>query len=97
MKALKLLTIMGFAGLVSCGGTATSQEQPQAIRSSTSSEDIITILHTNDRHGTHMPFKTTERNSTSQTGDEGRETLFTFDREAKIEGFPYPGHSSEKD
>ncbi|MCC8361313.1 bifunctional metallophosphatase/5'-nucleotidase [Salinimicrobium sediminilitoris] len=89
MKTLKLLTIMGFAGLASCGGTAISQEQPQSIHYSTSSEDIITILHTNDRHGTHMPFKTTERNSTSQTGDEGRETLFTFDREAKIEGFPY--------
>lgn len=89
MKMIRFLTLVSFAGLVSCGGTAISQEQPHINPTSTSSEEVITILHTNDRHGTHKPFKTTEGNSTSQTGDEGKETLFTFDREAKIEGFAY--------
>lgn len=89
MKVFKLMTMISFAGFMSCGGTATNQEQAQLTRSSASSENIITILHTNDRHGTHQPFKATEGNSTSQTGDEGRENLFTFDRKAKIEGFAY--------
>lgn len=89
MKIFQLITVTCFAGIASCGGSATNQDQEQLPATSTSSDKTITILHTNDRHGSHIPFTTTKENSTAQTGDEGRDNLITFDREAKIEGFAY--------
>lgn len=85
MNVLKVIALTCCAGIVSCGGTVTNQQE----QLSGSSEEIVTILHTNDRHGTHMPFTTNSENSTAQTGDKGRDTLIAFDREAKIEGFAY--------
>lgn len=49
----------------------------------------ITILHTNDFHGNYMPFRVTTGNATSQTGDEGRDTLITFEKEGQVGGFAY--------
>ncbi|MBB6610535.1 5'-nucleotidase C-terminal domain-containing protein [Pontibacter sp. Tf4] len=49
----------------------------------------ISILHTNDMHGSYMPFLTTTDNATAQTGDAGRDTLITFDKTATIGGFAY--------
>lgn len=49
----------------------------------------ITLLHTNDMHGSYMPFRTTVDNATAQTGDAGRDTLITFVKEAEIGGFAY--------
>ncbi|MDT0686474.1 bifunctional metallophosphatase/5'-nucleotidase [Autumnicola psychrophila] len=48
---------------------------------------IITILHTNDIHGNYMPFLTTTGSATSQTGDPGADSSFTFIKEAQIGGF----------
>ncbi|WP_299762613.1 bifunctional UDP-sugar hydrolase/5'-nucleotidase [uncultured Pontibacter sp.] len=49
----------------------------------------IIILHTNDMHGSYMPFLTTTDNATAQTGDAGRDTLIIFDKTAKIGGYAY--------
>ncbi|WP_225986426.1 bifunctional UDP-sugar hydrolase/5'-nucleotidase [Rufibacter sp. LB8] len=56
----------------------------------------ISILHTNDMHGTYMPFMTTRDNATAQTGDAGRDTLITFDKAAKIGGFAYLASAVKK-
>ncbi|MBA9079072.1 bifunctional metallophosphatase/5'-nucleotidase [Rufibacter quisquiliarum] len=56
----------------------------------------ISILHTNDMHGTYMPFLTTRDNATAQTGDAGRDTLITFDKAAKIGGFAYLASAVKK-
>lgn len=55
----------------------------------TNKQSTITILHTNDMHGNYMPFQTTADNATSQTGDDGRDTLITFGKEAPIGGFAF--------
>lgn len=56
----------------------------------------IYILHTNDMHGTYMPFLTTTDNATAQTGDPGRDTLITFNQAAKIGGFAYLASAIKK-
>ena len=89
MKSFNLLTMTLFSGLLACGGSTTNQKQEQSSDLLNSSEKTLSILHTNDRHGTHIPFMTTRDNSTAQTGDRGRNTVITFDREAKIEGYAY--------
>ena len=48
----------------------------------------ISILHTNDMHGSYMPFETTLDNATAQTGD-SIDNLMKFDRKAFIGGFDY--------
>ena len=56
----------------------------------------ISILHTNDMHGSYMPFLTTTDNATAQTGDAGRDTLITFDKAARIGGFAYLASAVKK-
>jgi 5'-nucleotidase / UDP-sugar diphosphatase len=56
----------------------------------------ISILHTNDMHGTYMPFLTTTDNATAQTGDAGRDTVITFDKAAKIGGFAFLANAVKK-
>ncbi|WP_114783634.1 bifunctional metallophosphatase/5'-nucleotidase [Botryobacter ruber] len=68
-------------------GTSLAEEQEQKS---------IHILHTNDMHGTYMPFLTTTGNATAQTGDLGRDTLITFNQAAKIGGFAYLASAVEK-
>jgi 5'-nucleotidase / UDP-sugar diphosphatase len=46
----------------------------------------ITILHTNDIHGRHRPFRVTPGSATSQSGDPGQEE-HTFEREGEVGGF----------
>ena len=48
----------------------------------------ITILHTNDIHGRHVPFHVAPGDATAQTGDPGRAPA-QFDRAAMIGGFQY--------
>lgn len=46
----------------------------------------ITLLHSNDPHGRHLPFEAAPGSTTSQTGDPGREPS-SFDRSGRIGGF----------
>lgn len=48
----------------------------------------ITILHTNDIHGRHVPFDVAPGDATAQTGDPGRAPA-QFDRAATVGGFQY--------
>ena len=48
----------------------------------------ITILHTNDIHGRHVPFEVAPGDATAQTGDPGRAPA-QFDRAATVGGFQY--------
>lgn len=48
----------------------------------------ITILHTNDIHGRHVPFNVASGDATAQTGDPGRSPA-QFDRAATVGGFQY--------
>jgi len=48
----------------------------------------ITILHTNDIHGRHVPFHVAPGDATAQTGDPGRAPA-QFDRAAMIGGLQY--------
>ncbi|MEG9326961.1 bifunctional UDP-sugar hydrolase/5'-nucleotidase [Salinimicrobium catena] len=59
---------------------STSAAEP-AVRS-------ISILHTNDMHGSYMPFTTTTDNATAQTGD-SIDNLVRFDRAEEIGGFAW--------
>ncbi len=59
-------------------------------------QKAISILHTNDMHGTYMPFLTTTDNATAQTGDQGRDTLVTFSKAARIGGFAYLASAVKK-
>ncbi|MFD2833565.1 bifunctional UDP-sugar hydrolase/5'-nucleotidase [Gramella sp. AN32] len=45
----------------------------------------VSVLHTNDMHGSYMPFQTTLDNATAQTGD-SIDNLMRFEKEAKIGG-----------
>ena len=46
----------------------------------------VTILHTNDFHGRHLPIVVAPGSATAQTGDSG-ERLETFDRSGEVGGF----------
>ncbi|MES2904313.1 MAG: bifunctional UDP-sugar hydrolase/5'-nucleotidase [Pseudomonadota bacterium] len=48
----------------------------------------ITILHTNDMHGRHLPIRVASSNATAQTGDPGR-TEQDFGRAGMIGGFAH--------
>lgn len=72
---------IGFAIFTACG----SKISTPATRDS--QDQTVTILHTNDIHGNYMPFVTTTGSATSQTGDPGRDTLMTFNKQAPIGGF----------
>lgn len=75
--------------LVAGACTNTKQETTATSEMRDERQKTISILHTNDMHGSYMPFLTTTDNSTAQTGDKGRDTLITFKREANIGGFAY--------
>jgi 5'-nucleotidase / UDP-sugar diphosphatase len=78
-----------------CTTTATESEK-DTTEMTGEKHRTITILHTNDMHGSYMPFLTTADNATAQTGDAGRDTLITFGREAKIGGFAYLASAIKK-
>lgn len=48
----------------------------------------ISILHTNDMHGSYMPFETNLGNATAQTGD-SIDNFMEFERKGVIGGFEY--------
>lgn len=75
--------------LVAGACTNTKQETTATSEMRDERQKTISILHTNDMHGSYMPFLTTTDNATAQTGDKGRDTLITFKREANIGGFAY--------
>lgn len=57
-----------------------------AMAQPASGRRTFTILHTNDRHGRHLPFDVSGGNATAQTGDHGREHQ-EFSRSGRIGGF----------
>ncbi len=81
---------MGMATLM-FAAACTNQNSTSTTSSEMAGKEqkSISILHTNDMHGTYMPFLTTTDNATAQTGDAGRDTLITFDKAARIGGFAY--------
>ncbi|MBC3538321.1 5'-nucleotidase C-terminal domain-containing protein [Rufibacter sp. H-1] len=93
----KLGVHLGMATLMFVG--ACTNQNPTSTTASDMSgnqQKSISILHTNDMHGTYMPFLTTRDNATAQTGDAGRDTLITFDKAAKIGGFAYLASAVKK-
>ena len=70
-------------------GACTAPSEGTGSGTSMADSQSITILHTNDMHGSYMPFQVTADNATAQTGDAGRDTLITFGRQAPIGGFAY--------
>ncbi len=71
--------------ILSCNSTKKSatmnKPDPQKMAS-------ISILHTNDMHGSYMPFETNLGNATAQTGD-SIDNFMRFERTAIIGGFEY--------
>ena len=88
MKKKKLVLgsfILG-AMLSSCGFGEKNKEADQSKKEPVVKS--ISILHTNDMHGSYMPFTTTTDNATAQTGD-SIDNLVRFDRAAEIGGFAW--------
>jgi 5'-nucleotidase / UDP-sugar diphosphatase len=81
IKSLRTLSMLVVFAIFTASGQEVTRNAPQMQQHQT-----ITILHTNDFHGNYMPFLTTTGSATSQTGDQKRDTLITFDKEAKIGG-----------
>ncbi|TVZ27144.1 5'-nucleotidase/sulfur-oxidizing protein SoxB [Gillisia sp. Hel_I_86] len=81
------IPVLGIASVLSlsCNSTKKSATldklNPQKVAS-------ISILHTNDMHGSYMPFETNLGNATAQTGD-SIDNYMKFERKAKIGGFEY--------
>ncbi|MFD2516141.1 bifunctional metallophosphatase/5'-nucleotidase [Pontibacter locisalis] len=85
------------APLILAGACTNSKPAATAASEMTGKEQkSISILHTNDMHGSYMPFLTTTGNATAQTGDAGRDTLVTFDKAARIGGFAYLASAVKK-
>lgn len=82
LSIIKSLSLMIFLTVFTSCGTGTTATSPK-----TGESQSLTILHTNDIHGNYMPFQTTRGSATSQTGDPGRDTLISFEKEEKIGGF----------
>ncbi|MDX5420307.1 MAG: bifunctional metallophosphatase/5'-nucleotidase [Hymenobacteraceae bacterium] len=91
MKASKYVSISFLLGplLMVAACTNTIQSLADTGETGEKEQKSVHILHTNDMHGTYMPFLTTTGNATAQTGDPGRDTLITFNREGRIGGFAY--------
>lgn len=82
---------------VACTNTAQqSQQISESMATQEANTKTITILHTNDMHGSYMPFRTVTDNATAQTGDPGRDRLITFDKAAEIGGFAYMASAIKK-
>ncbi len=71
--------------ILSCNSTKKSASMDKSIPTKVHS---ISILHTNDMHGSYMPFEANLDNATAQTGD-SIDNLMNFDRKAMIGGFEY--------
>jgi len=71
--------------ILSCNSTKKSatMDKPNPPKVHT-----ISILHTNDMHGSYMPFETNLGNATAQTGD-SIDNFMEFERKAAIGGFEY--------
>ncbi|TXK45834.1 multifunctional 2',3'-cyclic-nucleotide 2'-phosphodiesterase/5'-nucleotidase/3'-nucleotidase [Pontibacter qinzhouensis] len=76
--------------------TNLNQEATETSDMTEKKQRSLYILHTNDMHGTYMSFYTTTGNATAQTGDPGRDTLITFNQEARIGGFAYLASAVKK-
>lgn len=72
--------------LVGCNFSEKNTSEERA--DSESETKSISILHTNDMHGSYMPFKTNTDNATAQTGD-SIDNLVRFEKEAEIGGFAW--------
>ncbi|TPE46245.1 bifunctional metallophosphatase/5'-nucleotidase [Pontibacter mangrovi] len=79
-----------------CTSTSTESDTSETAETAGENQQVITILHTNDMHGTYMPFHAVTDNATAQTGDEGRELLLNFEKEADIGGFAYLASAIKK-
>ncbi|WP_051931159.1 bifunctional metallophosphatase/5'-nucleotidase [Gillisia sp. Hel_I_29] len=81
------IPFLGIASVLSlsCNSTKKSASMDKPIPPKVHS---ITILHTNDMHGSYMPFETNLGNATAQTGD-SIDNYMKFERKAKIGGFEY--------
>ncbi|MDX5421967.1 MAG: metallophosphatase, partial [Hymenobacteraceae bacterium] len=79
-----------------CTSTTTDISTAGATEATGADQKVITILHTNDMHGSYMPFKAVTDNATAQTGDPGRDTLINFSKEAEIGGYAYMASAIKK-
>ncbi|HEY9184932.1 MAG TPA: bifunctional UDP-sugar hydrolase/5'-nucleotidase [Salegentibacter sp.] len=82
MNNFKILNITMILTLFMSCGSGSETGTPEEPNSQT-----ISILHTNDIHGNYLPFTTTSGSATSQTGDPGRDTYISFEKDAEIGGF----------
>jgi 2',3'-cyclic-nucleotide 2'-phosphodiesterase (5'-nucleotidase family) len=78
--ALSGIALAAAWGLSSCQGNSR-----QAAAAASGS---FTILHTNDIHGRHQPFRVSPGNATAQTGDPGRSPS-SFERAGQVGGFAH--------
>ncbi|MER2999154.1 bifunctional metallophosphatase/5'-nucleotidase [Pontibacter populi] len=80
-----------------CTSTATQEQQTDTTETmENDNQKIITILHTNDMHGSYMPFHAVTDNATAQTGDSGRDQLLNFKKEADVGGFAFVASAIRK-
>ncbi|GAB3199652.1 2',3'-cyclic-nucleotide 2'-phosphodiesterase (5'-nucleotidase family) [Pontibacter aydingkolensis] len=84
------------ASCTSSTAPASQTTDSQRMDNTQANAKTITILHTNDMHGSYMPFRAVDGNSTAQTGDEGRDTLITFGKASLIGGFGHMASAIKK-
>ncbi|MFD1095751.1 bifunctional metallophosphatase/5'-nucleotidase [Salegentibacter chungangensis] len=87
MKFIKFTLPIYAVLALSLSGCNFSKNSSSDQKSAEDESVTISVLHTNDIHGSYMPFTTTLDNSTAQTGDE-TDVLVRFDREGIIGGMP---------
>ncbi|MCC4227739.1 bifunctional metallophosphatase/5'-nucleotidase [Zunongwangia profunda] len=78
MKNIHIFTFLGIVILAMVSSCNSDKNTAQ--------EQIITILHTNDIHGSYNPFYAFEGNATAQTGD-SVDNYMTFPKNGEIGGF----------
>ncbi|TDQ31057.1 bifunctional metallophosphatase/5'-nucleotidase [Zeaxanthinibacter enoshimensis] len=80
MKQFNIITLLGLVILIAAASCDSNKKEQPA------KEQIITVLHTNDIHGSYQPFQTLKGNATAQTGD-SVDNYMTFPRNGEIGGF----------
>lgn len=88
MKKRRLVLGSIILGLFLTGCDASKKQAGKTPLAGEPSVKSISFLHTNDMHGSYMPFMTTTDNATAQTGD-SIDNLVRFDRAQEIGGFAW--------
>lgn len=87
MSGLKLSVLL----VISCILLAGCKSAKNIVGTNSNNIDKVkkvSVLHTNDMHGSYMPFTTTLDNATAQTGD-SIDNLMRFEKEGKIGGMAW--------